>query len=104
MDSADPLNALPPDTNDSALRSLAGALETSYKLLWNQVQLVDPPRTLEDVRKLISRPFTADEAETKESRESPISKLIVGTGVDHKPLPVEDSGRGNLMYFPILWC
>ena len=102
LDTADPLNALPPDTNDSALKSLAGALEASYRLLWNKVQLVEPPRTLDDVRKLISRPFTVEENTSdleKEPRDAPnsLSKLIVGTAVDHKP---DDPGRGNLMYFP----
>lgn len=99
IDSADPLNALPPHTNDSTLSSLAGALEASYKLFWSKVQLVEPPRTLEDVRKLISRPFTEDPTTTKEPTN--ISKLIVGSGaVDHKP---DDQGRGNLMYlFPLV--
>jgi hypothetical protein len=47
IDSADPLNALPTDTNKSALDSLAGVLEGSYKFMWNKVQgVVEPPRTL----------------------------------------------------------
>ena len=98
VDSADPLNALPPDSNDSALKSLAGALEASYKLFWNKVQLVEPPATLDDVRRLISRPFIDDTPKEKSEAPASLSKLIVGSGVDHKP---DDPGRGNLMYpFP----
>ena len=107
IDSADPLNALPPDTNDSALKSLAGALEASYKLLWNKLPNVDPPRTLDDVRRLISRPFSSEYTESpKDHPSTPLSKLIVGTGVE-KPIPQtpshhpEDSSRTNLMFFPI---
>ena len=96
VDSADPLNALPPDSNDSALKSLAGALEASYKLFWNQVKLVEPPRTLDDVRRLVSRPFIDDPPKEKpEPPPASLSKLIVGSGIEHKP---EDPGRGNLMY------
>ena len=68
---------------------------------------MDPPRTLDDVRKLISRPFTAGEQDVEsslsrksespsgksESPSRPLSKLIVGMG-EHKP-SVEE--RGNLM-------
>lgn len=63
---------------------------------------VDPPRTLDDVRKLISRPFSAsEEVESSSSGKSespsrPLSKLIAGTG--ERKHPVEE--RGNLMYFP----
>jgi hypothetical protein len=104
IDSADPLNALPSETNESALKSIAGTLEGSYKLLWSKVQLVDPPKTIDDVRRLISRPFQGDDPEQKEKVDSTttggISRLIVGSGVEHKTIPVEDSGRGNLMYVP----
>ena len=100
VDAADPLNALPPDTNDSALRSLTTALEGSYKLLWNKVQLPDPPKTLDDVRKLIQRPFLNDEVIPTEpekiNNEKTINKLIVGTG-EHKP----QEERGNIMYKPL---
>jgi hypothetical protein len=101
IDSADPLNALPTDTNKSALDSLAGALEGSYKFMWNKVQgVVEPPRTLDDVRKLITRPFSADETtnDTKEKDVGTLGRLIVGTGektVVEKPTNEE---RGNLMY------
>jgi len=98
VDSADPLNALPTDQNtDSALTSLAGALEGSYKLLWSKVQLPDPPKTLDDVRKLIQRPFTADESPSETNTEKALNKLIVGTG-EHKV--VEE--RGNIMYLYLL--
>jgi hypothetical protein len=102
IDSADPLNALPSETNESALKSIAGTLEGSYKLLWSKVQLVDPPKTIDDVRRLISRPFQADEAELKEKPDinttGGISRLIVGSGIEHKTPSSEDTGRGNLMY------
>jgi hypothetical protein len=106
IDSADPLNALPTDTNDSALKSLGGALETSYKLFWSKVQgVVEPPRTLDDVRKLIGRPFQADETEIKEKPDTAsLSRLIVGSGTD-KPIdkPINEEQRGNLMYTPLFF-
>jgi hypothetical protein len=74
---------------------LAGALEASYKLFWNKVQLVEPPATLDDVRRLISRPFIDDTPKEKPETPVNLSKLIVGSGAEHKP---EDAGRGNLMY------
>jgi hypothetical protein len=101
LEAVDPLNVLTPDTNDSALKSLTGALEASYKLLWSKVPLVDPPRTLDDVRRLISRPFTTDDhtETTKEKFDfpNPLGKLIVGSSTDHKT-PGTDEGRGNIMY------
>ena len=104
LDCADPLNALPTDINDSTVKTLTGALEASYKLLWSKVQLVEPPRTLDDVRRLISRPFVADEqTETSPKEKSdtptPLGKLIVGTAADHKT-GSDDSARGNLLYSP----
>jgi hypothetical protein len=105
LESADPLNALPAEAPDSSVKSFTGALEASYKLLWSKVQLVEPPRTLDDVRRLISRPFAGDEhSETssiKEKSDHPaansLGKLIVGSGVEHKSL-LDDSARVNIMY------
>jgi hypothetical protein len=85
IETADPLNALPPEPTESPLKSLAGALEGSYRLIWNKVQFVEPPKTLDDVRRLISRPFTVEE--TVESVDTPTEKPIV-----------EDSGRASLLY------
>ena len=94
VDASDPLSALPSDTTDSALKSLAGALEGSYRLLWNKVQLPDPPKTLDDVRKLIQRPFSSDDHAATEIKDekSGLNKLIVGTGEQKH---VEE--RGNIM-------
>jgi hypothetical protein len=121
LDSSDPLNALPPetiargtaDTTESPLRSLADTLEGSYKLLWSKVvALPNPPRTLEDVRKLISAPFAGPEGPPeKESREAKemgsaaagLGRLIVGSGGRQPEMSVtmmDDSGKGNLMYPP----
>lgn len=101
LESADPLNALSTETNDSAVKSITGALEASYKLLWNKVQLVEPPRTLDDVRRLISRPFMTedhtDPAKEKFDLPNSLGKLIVGSSADHKT-PSTDEGRGNIMY------
>ena len=75
----------------------------------------DPPRTLDDVRKLISRPFGVgaedNTSETKDVREreggAPAAgglsrRLIVGSGGKHETAVsvADDSGRGNLMYLP----
>lgn len=125
LDSSDPLNALPheppargtTETNGSPLRSLADTLEGSYKLLWSKVvALPNPPRTLEDVRKLISAPFAGAEGiperETREGKEmsSPaaaaagLGRLIVGSGGRQETIVtmMDDPGRGNLMYLSFL--
>ena len=106
LDSADPLSALPAEANDSSVKSFTGALEASYKLLWSKVQLVEPPRTLDDVRRLISRPFAGeDHSETSSLKEksdsaaaaNSLGKLIVGSGTDHKSSS-DDTARPNIMY------
>jgi hypothetical protein len=96
---ADPLNALPVDNADSALKSLAAALEGSYKLIWSKVQLPDPPKTLDDVRRLIQRPFINDEGEVTE--KSNLNKLIVGTGTGTSTGEHKLEERGNIMYFHV---
>jgi hypothetical protein len=94
VDSADPLNALPlpPEFNDNPLKSLANGLEASYKVLWSK--LSDPPATLEDVRKLLSRPFVNEETIPTEKHDNKsFHKLIVG----NETKSAEDPNRGNIL-------
>jgi len=72
---------------------------------------VEPPRTLDDVRKLISRPFSAEEngsatsSISEKEKTNELNKLIVGIGVEkhtphpHPHPPTEE--KSNIMYVPI---
>jgi len=77
-------------------------LEGSYKFVWSKVPYVEPPRTLDDVRKLVTRPFSAEETSTpsEKSEGSGIGRLIVGSG-ESKNVHSDDSNRGNLLYSPL---
>lgn len=70
---------------------------------------MEPPRTLDDVRKLISRPFSAEEngsatsSISEKEKTNELNKLIVGTGVEkHTPPPHPPTEeKSNIMYVPI---
>ena len=68
---------------------------------------MEPPRTLDDVRKLISRPFYAEEngsipLSVSEKEGAGLTKLIVGTGVEKHPHPPPLEEKSNIMYFTLI--